>query len=101
MSSTAEARTLTDVLPVPGLFPTAVEKKQVTPSRKYLKQKRAVETWNKTHPVGTRVEVRDRDGNMVETETKSAAFLMGGHTPVVTLKDVSGHFFLEKVCDIK
>lgn len=54
-----------------------------------------VEEWNTRHPVGTRVTaypaVRPEDapdGERLDTVTRSRAWVLGGHTPVVM---VAGH----------
>ena len=55
---------------------------------------RAVERWNRLHPVGTRVNAYpgcrpedDPQATVLNTVTRSAATVLGGHTPVVWVRD--------------
>jgi hypothetical protein len=60
-------------------------------------------TWNKNHSVGTLVTVVKDDGEIIETETVSEAWMLGasgdylGHTPVIKLKDITGCYLLDRV----
>ncbi|MGC9543594.1 hypothetical protein [Streptomyces sp. UG1] len=58
-----------------------------------------VERWNTAHPVGTQVKAypltRDDDGLM--TRTRSEAWLLGGHTPVVLVDGYSGGIALSHI----
>lgn len=46
---------------------------------------KVVDKWNKAHPVGTKVRIWPgiREGDGIETATKSAASVLGAHTAVV------------------
>ena len=60
-----------------------------------------VEEWNAKYPVGTKVRryelVHPRGGNATVTETRSEAWLMGGHSAVVLLKGHAGGHMLDAV----
>lgn len=56
-----------------------------------------VDHWNKTVPIGTPVQVANDFGKVSDTKTKSEAWLLGGHTPVVLLEGISGGYSLERV----
>jgi len=61
-------------------------------------EKALVEAWNSTHEEsGCAVRVRKDDGSEVETKTRSAAWLLGGHTAVILLEGISGAFMLNRV----
>ena len=60
----------------------------------------AVFDWNQKHPVGTRVMRYKminplREGN--PTKTRSAAWLMGGHSAMVLVEGVAGGVLIESV----
>jgi hypothetical protein len=55
-----------------------------------------VEAWNAVHPVGTSVVVELDGGQKLRTETVAPASLLGGHTAVAWLKDVSGAYRLDR-----
>ena len=55
-----------------------------------------VENWNLKHPIGTPVRVTKDNGTVVETVTISKASMLGGHTPVVWLRDISGAYLLSR-----
>ncbi|TXH09642.1 MAG: hypothetical protein E6R03_16490 [Hyphomicrobiaceae bacterium] len=55
------------------------------------------DVWNFKHPAGTRVALRKDDGTTQETVTESEAMLLGGHTAVIWLKNVSGAYALDRV----
>jgi hypothetical protein len=59
-----------------------------------------VKSWNRNHPVGTRVKcwpgVRG-DESGFETSTRSAAAVLGGHTPVVWVRGHSGCIALSHI----
>lgn len=56
-----------------------------------------VENWNLKNPVGTAVVVTKDDRKTVETVTTSEAYVMGGHSAVVHLRDVRGCYMLDRV----
>lgn len=59
------------------------------------KQQAMVDAW--THPEGTPVIFRKDDGSIVETKTRSGAWMLGGHSAVVMLDGISGCYSLERV----
>ncbi len=61
------------------------------------KKELEVENFNLKTPVGSKVFVTYDDGSKVETETTSKAYLLGGHTPVIHLQDVTGCYLLNRV----
>ena len=67
--------------------------------RRAGKNTRAVEQFNVHHPVGTPVlywpGLREGDGR--ESVTRSEAWLMGGHTPVVMVEGYAGGIALSHV----
>jgi hypothetical protein len=60
-------------------------------------RRRLVAEFNKICAVGARVSVRLDDGSTVDTVTTAPAEILGGHTPVVWLKDISGAYLLTRV----
>lgn len=67
--------------------------------RRWGKNTRAVEQFNEVCPVGTPVlywpGVREGEGR--ESVTRSAAWLLGGHTPVVMVEGYAGGIALSHV----
>lgn len=61
---------------------------------------KAVFDWNQQFPEGTPVKVRKDDGSILETKTRSAAWLMGGHSAMVMVDGISGGYMLERVTAI-
>jgi hypothetical protein len=58
---------------------------------------KTVDDWNAKNPVGTPVTVRKDDGTIVHSITRSEAWLLGDHTPVVMVDGISGGYLLERV----
>lgn len=56
-----------------------------------------VENWNLKHPIGAGVVVTKDQGERVETVTTSEAYVMGGHSAVIHLRDISGCYALGRV----
>jgi len=58
-----------------------------------------VTDWNTAHPEGTvtPVTVRMDSGATINTTTRSQAWLLGGHTPVILLDGITGSYALERV----
>lgn len=56
-----------------------------------------VSEWNDRYPPGSPVTVRLDSGEMRPTRTRSAAWLLGGHTPVVMLDGIAGCYSLARV----
>jgi len=55
------------------------------------------ERWNKLHPVGSAVTVTKDDGSKIETVTRSEAWKLGGHTPVILVEGSIGTHRLTRV----
>ncbi len=55
-----------------------------------------VDAWNAVHPVGTAVIVLLDDGQRLRTKTVAPASLLGGHTAVCWLENVSGAYRLDR-----
>ena len=55
------------------------------------------DVFNEKHPVGSSVTVIKDLGERVETSVKYPAEIMGGHSPVVWLKGISGAHALDRV----
>jgi hypothetical protein len=60
-------------------------------------EQRIVDAWNKAHPVGSQVTLRLDNGTGVQTKTRSAAWVMGGHTAVVMVEGKTGGWALDRV----
>ena len=61
---------------------------------------RHVDLFNGACPVGGKVTVRLDSGEVRETVTRSAAYILSGHTPVVFLEGVRGCYLLDRVTPI-
>lgn len=48
-------------------------------------------------PIGTKVNVRRDNGDILETVTKSKPWLLGGHTWVVLVHGISGCYDLHRI----
>lgn len=57
----------------------------------------AIELFNEVVPIGTAVKYRNDDGETEERITRSEAWMLGGHTPVVQFKGFPGCFALDRV----
>lgn len=56
-----------------------------------------VAAWNADNPVGTLVAVTKDHGEILETKTRSVAWLLGDHTPVVSVVGIIGGYLLSRV----
>lgn len=65
------------------------------PSLAKLKQQ--CDEWNEWYKEGQPVIVRLDDGSDWQTTTRSEAWLLGGHTPVVSLVGKAGGYLLSRV----
>lgn len=63
---------------------------------RYNAQTRA-NLFNVRVPVGSLVDVTDDVGAVVQTRTRSAAWVLGGHSAVVLLADRAGGYALDRV----
>jgi hypothetical protein len=59
-----------------------------------MKPEQVVEEWNAAYPIGTPVVYQsvqgDRAKDNKQTATRSAAWVLGGHTPVVMVNGIAG-----------
>ena len=53
--------------------------------------------WNSVYPPGTEVDLREDDGAVTRTKTRSDAWVLGGHTAVVQVEGKPGCFALDRV----
>jgi len=60
-------------------------------------QQQRIDDWNGRYPEGTKVRVTLDDGRQMSTTTRSAAWLLGGHTAVVMVEGISGCYLLQRV----
>lgn len=59
---------------------------------------KTVDDWNSKYPPGTPVIVLgDIKGDIRRTLTRSIAWVLGGHTPVVQVQGITGCYSLERV----
>jgi hypothetical protein len=65
--------------------------------RRTAKLQAQCDDFNTQNPVGTSVDVRKDSGETIRTITVSAAEVLGGHTPVIWLRDIRGCYALERV----
>ena len=56
-----------------------------------------VENFNLKYPVGTEVVVKRDSGEKLRTKTRSAAWMLSGHTPVIMVEGISGAYALDRV----
>jgi hypothetical protein len=56
-----------------------------------------IDDWNKLHKVGEAVKLTKDDGSVVETETRSGAFLSSDGMGVIFLNGISGYYLLDRV----
>lgn len=57
----------------------------------------ACDRWNAANPVGTEVYLTKDGGKIVETKTRSEAYVCNGGYPVIFLEGVSGYYLLDRV----
>lgn len=60
------------------------------------KAQKIIEEWNEMYPVGTPVKVRKDDKSIMDTHTRSEAWLVCG-VPVVMVRGITGGYDLERV----
>ncbi len=65
--------------------------------RRSNQAKEPCERWNKLHPEGTAVTVTKDDGSKLDTVTRSAAWVLGGHSAVILVHGISGGYKLTRV----
>ena len=71
------------------------------PQARLAPQRRMMESWNRLHPVGTKVLVWLDNGQKFRSETTAPASLLGGHTAVAWLKDMTGCYKLYRVTAVE
>ncbi len=54
------------------------------------------QSWNREHPIGTAVQVRRDNGEIMTTTTRGAASVVGP-SAVVWLRGISGCYLLDRV----
>ncbi|PWC48204.1 hypothetical protein TSA6c_17435 [Azospirillum sp. TSA6c] len=59
--------------------------------------RREVDAFNKKVKVGDQVTVKKDDGTVVVTVTRGLAFVLSGHSAVVSLEGISGCYLLNRV----
>lgn len=57
---------------------------------------RQCEAFNAKYPIGTRGKLRKDDGTQMETITRSAAQVLGGHSAAIWVEGVSGCYLLNR-----
>jgi len=61
-----------------------------------------VADWNRLHPnPGVKVFVLRDDGTTLETVTRSAAWMLGGHSAVIMVEGIAGAYSLDRVTTIR
>ena len=65
--------------------------------KRYAGAEREARDWNVSVAVGSQVSVQLDDGSVLETKTRSEAWVLGGHTAVVLLDGVTGGYLLSRV----
>lgn len=58
---------------------------------------KAVDAWNRLHPVGTAVMVSRDHHSVIKGTTTSEAYILGGHSAVIHVDTVRGCYALERV----
>lgn len=56
-----------------------------------------LDAFNKQFPIGTPVNVRLDDGTLKETNIRSEAWTMGGHSNVVKVDGIAGGYMIERI----
>lgn len=56
-----------------------------------------VDAWNGEHKIGTPVTVVKDNGTELDTTTRSEAWMLSGHTPVIQVDGLSGCYLLDRV----
>lgn len=56
--------------------------------------------WNTAYAVGIEVDLREDDGRITRTTTRSAAWVLGGHTAVIEVDGRSGCYRLDRLTPV-
>ena len=65
------------------------------PSLKTLEKQ--VKRFNQEFKVGDKVQVRKDDGSIIHTMIRGQAYVLGGHSAVAFLHDISGCYSIERI----
>lgn len=60
-----------------------------------------VKFWNEEHAIGTPVIVTRDNGEELRTKTRSAAWVLSGHSAVIMVDGISGCYALERVRPVR
>lgn len=60
------------------------------------RQKELADLWSQV-PIGTPVLVKKDDGSIFTTRTRSAGWLLSGHSAVIMVEGISGAYSLERI----
>jgi hypothetical protein len=71
------------------------------PPSSQQQQQQTVDAWNTHHPSGTAVNVHQDDGTIFNTTTRGRAWLLGGHTAVISVTGIAGAYLLERVTPVQ
>lgn len=61
-----------------------------------VKAERICDRWNAANPVGTAVKLQKDNGSVVETTTRSEAYVCNSGYPVCFFKGISGYYLLSR-----
>lgn len=56
-----------------------------------------VSTWNDKNDVGCDCEVKKDDGSIFKTKTRSDAWVLSGHSAVISVEGIFGCYLLNRV----
>jgi hypothetical protein len=56
-----------------------------------------VQAWNEAHQVGASVRLHRDDGEVVDTRTRSQAYIAASGVAVIHLEGIRGYYLLERV----
>lgn len=57
----------------------------------------SVENWNLKHPMGAAVKLLKDSGDVIETKTRSEAYIAASGHAVIFVDGVSGYYLLDRV----
>jgi len=69
----------------------SLKRQQVRDNRKMVRE------WNTSYEIGTPVYLTEDNGDIIETRTRSEAWLCGGHTAIVSVEGKSGGYLLSRI----
>ncbi len=64
-------------------------------SERRLQEK--VDAWNARNMVGTAIRYRDDHGKIIDSKTRSEAWVLGGHNAVIMIDGRSGCYDFERI----